>query len=177
MYIWTGIDVDGQLRGIKDAARTAEEELGMKPSCFTLPMHISLKIPFFVSDDVAPRVISELENRLLSAKRFEIDVDGIRDEGNIIWIRMTPSKELDELTDDIVALTSRRFDVEPHEYDCDRLYHTTLFMDADRTKMQEALTRVKHIALPKRIAADRFIIGTSESGELGSFKVIRTLEV
>ena len=52
MFIWTGIDVDEQLAGIRDRVRQLEKEQGVTNSNLTLPFHISLKILIFVRKSI-----------------------------------------------------------------------------------------------------------------------------
>ena len=55
MYIWTGADVDSQLGEIKELTKRAEGELGFVHSNFTLPLHVSLKMSFYVDDKTNDR--------------------------------------------------------------------------------------------------------------------------
>ena len=60
MFIWVGIDVDSQLKEIKECTQTVENELRFKYSNFKLPLHISLKISFEVTDDMFENVIEDI---------------------------------------------------------------------------------------------------------------------
>lgn len=177
MYIWCGIDVDGQLSDVKRCASEAERELGLEPSCFTLPMHISLKMPFFAEDERACEMIGAVEAFFCGCEAFEIEVGGVADEGNIIWIRMLNNDRLDGIHDELCGMLVERYGIGLHEYDSDYKFHTTLFMSEDTSGMREAYTRVEKIALPARLIASKFIIGVSEDGALGSYKVIKRIAV
>lgn len=48
MYVWIGIDMDNQLQEIKKKAIIIDNNMNFKNSCFTLPLHISLKTAFKV---------------------------------------------------------------------------------------------------------------------------------
>ncbi len=61
MYIWVGIDVDGQLRDVRECAAAVERRIGAEHSCYTLPMHVSMKMSFPMGEDMAAAVISDLE--------------------------------------------------------------------------------------------------------------------
>ena len=63
-----------------------------------------------------------------------------------------------------------------HEYDLDFMFHTTLFMDDDTEKVAKAYEKVKDISVPDKLVASRFVIGTSESGDLGTYKIHKTIE-
>ena len=177
MYIWVGADVDGQLSEIKEIARKAEGEIGPSHSNFTLPLHISLKMSFCVDDDVSGEVIDTLTELYFSFRRFNVTVKGIEHFGNIVWIRMGESEELNLIHDRLNGMLSEKYGVGLHPYDCDYMFHTTLFMDDDEEKVGAAYLRVKDAPLPEKLTIDKLVIGTSQSGDLGTYKVIRSCEL
>ena len=61
MYIWTGIDMDDQLAGIREQVRQLEREQGVTNSNLTLPFHISLKMFFEMDEARAAEVADTLE--------------------------------------------------------------------------------------------------------------------
>lgn len=175
MYIWVGIDVDRQLSRVRERAEAIETESGFGTSCYTLPMHISLKMSFCVSEDTAGTVIEELERYFAAQRPFTVRVRGLENEGPIVWIRMERSAELDALHDELNDMLLSRYGVALHEYDTDYKYHTTLFMDGDGRKLREACERMRNLQLPETLMASRFVIGTSESGALGTYSVLKTV--
>ena len=86
MNIWIGIDVDDFFNEIKFKALEIEKKLKFDSSCFTLPMHISLKISFEVSSEIYCDVISDIINYYKTINPFIVYIDNIRNEGNIAWI-------------------------------------------------------------------------------------------
>ena len=177
MYIWVGADVDGQISIIKEITRKAEGEIGFAHSNFTLPLHISLKMSFRVDDEVSGEVTDSIAKLFNSFGRFEVTVKGIEHFGNIVWIRMGESEELNLIHDRLNGMLSEKYGVGLHPYDCDYMFHTTLFMDDDEEKVGAAYLRVKDAPLPEKLTIDKLVIGTSQSGGLGTYKVIKTYEL
>lgn len=175
MYIWLGINVDGQLGGIKEKAKEIDKELAFTNSCFTLPLHISLKMSFAVDGAKFPEIAADIENYYSSVEPFEIDVRGIENEQVIVWIRMHECERLNEIHDALNDLLLKKYGIGLHEYDTDYKFHTTLFMDSDGEKINAAFERVKDTPIPKRLVADRFVIGTSQSGALGTYSVYKEI--
>ena len=69
------------------------------------------------------------------------------------------------------------FDVKPHEYDLDFKFHTTLFIDGDKDKINTAYQKIKHIDIPKNFKVTKFLIGESLTGEIGSYAVTHSIEI
>lgn len=175
MYIWVGIDVDSQLCEMRERAAAVERKLGMEISCYTLPMHISLKMSFAADAADAKAIIGDLERYFASQKPFEIPVRGIEREGAIVWIRMCQAPELDRVHDELNAMLSERYGIGLHEYDMDYKFHTTLFMGGDEARLADAASRVADVYLPEKLVASRFVIGTSNTGALGTYSVYKTV--
>lgn len=62
MYIFLGIDVDNQFAEIKNKASIIDKNIGFQNSCFTLPMHISLKASFKIDSSNFDSVLKEVIN-------------------------------------------------------------------------------------------------------------------
>lgn len=174
MYIWVGIDVDGQLTDVRERAAAVERRIGAEHSCYTLPMHVSLKMSFAVGDEAAA-VISDLERYFAAQKPFTMRVRGIECEGPIVWIRMERSAKLDLLHDELNSMLLERYGVGLHEYDTDYKFHTTLYMGNSEDRVRTAYESLLDIPLPKALTASRFVIGTSADGALGTYSVIKTI--
>lgn len=173
MYIWLGINVSDQLREVEEKAREIEDRLGFANSNFTLPLHISLKISFPVQDERFDQVVRTVEEYYSSLSRFEIKVRGIENEGTIAWIRMERNPVLDRVHDDLNRILLEKYNVPLHEYDMDYKYHTTLFMDSDQSKIASAAAQMDGIPLPKVLTASRLLIGHSQTGALGTYRIYR----
>ena len=177
MFVWIGIDVDSQYGEIKDLAKNIDREMNFKHSCFTLPMHISLKISFKIAENEYEDIKNTIFSVFEGQKPFEIPVKAIEDEGNICWIRMQENDCLNELSAQINQILKKKHNISLHEYDLDFKFHTSLFLDDDCDKVHMAFERIKTAQLPKTLIAKRFVIGTSESGKLGTYKVVETFEI
>lgn len=175
MYIFLAIDVDNQFPEIKNRAKLIDKSIGFENSCFTLPLHISLKASFKIANSIFDSLIEEIINYYLSIKPFKIDVNKLEMFDNIMWIRMNRNEELDRVHDDLNRILLEKYNILLHEYDLDYKYHTTLFMDNNRDNINKAYNMIMGIELPQSIIANHFIIGVSETGELGSYRVYRKI--
>lgn len=172
MYVWIGIDVDSQLFEIKEKVRKIEGEKGFENSVFTLPFHISLKISFSLENDLFDDVKTDIINIFDEFEPFCINVYGVELENNICWIRMERNPSLDGLHDRLNAVLLEKYGVPLHEYDMDYKFHTTLFMDDDINKVRNSYSELGEVYVPNKLMANKFVIGTSESGALGTYKVV-----
>ena len=175
MFIWVGIDVDSQLKEIKERAKVIENELIFKHSNFTLPLHISLKISFEVEENIFQDVIEDIREVYNQTAPFEIKTKAIIHENNIAWIRMEENPTLMELSRKINNQMLTKYNVPLHEYDLDGKFHTTLFMDEDCQKVKQAYTKIQPIQVPAQLTAERFLIGISASGRLGTYSVYKAI--
>ena len=175
MFIWVGIDVDSQLNEIKEGTKTVENELNFKHSNFTLPLHISLKISFEVEENIFQNVIEDILEVYSQTKPFEIRTKAISCENNISWIRMEDNQMLLDLSKNINSLMLTKYNIPLHEYDTDYKFHTTLFMDDDCEKVKQAYMKIQHMKIPKHLMAERFLIGVSASGRLGTYSVYKAI--
>ena len=174
-YIWLGLDVDAPLGHIWEPLRTLEEQLDI--ACpLSLPFHISLKMSFPVAESRAEALVEIVEAYFRSQKPFDIEVAGVECHETIVWIRMKENAELSRIHDELNEMLSDRFGVALHEYDRDYLFHTTLCIDEDMTKVQAAYEALKDMTLPATLPVRRFLIGASPDGSLGSYRVIRQVE-
>lgn len=108
MYIFLGINVDDQLLEVKNKAKLIDKNIDFTNSCFTLPLHISLKASFKVGYSNFDNVIADVINYYLSIRPFKIDIYQLEMYDNIIWIRMSRSEELDKVHDDLNKIFIRK---------------------------------------------------------------------
>ena len=177
MYIWTAIDINTQLKSILPKAKEIEQKLGFKNSAFTLPFHISLKISFFVDDNKHLAVINTLNDYYKTLLPFFVEIDGIEIENNIVWIKMKQNKILDKIHSDIDQLLLKNHGITQHAFDLDFKFHTTLFLDDDKNKILTAFNLIKDVDLPLFVNANRFIIGWSPTGKIGTYSVISSIDL
>lgn len=173
MYVWTAIDVDSQLKEIKDLGLLVSSNLGVESPNFTLPLHISLKISFKVNDDIYAQVIDRLCEYFKRSSPATIDIDGIEQENDVVWMRIKESPYLSRLHNDLDRLLLDEYGILQHPYDLDFKFHVTLFMHQNSALTQKTYGKLKNIPLPSSLTADQFIIGTSPSGLPGTYSVIK----
>ncbi len=175
MYIWTAIDVDDQLKEIR--SQTQNISVGFDNPALTLPFHISLKISFCVDDAISPHVIETLLDYFKTLKPFWVDVDGIETENNIVWIRIKENDALCQLHNDLDLILMEKHNVPRHAFDLDFKFHTTLFWGLETEKITQTYTRIKNAPVPKTLAADKLIIGASQSGKVGTYRVTHNIAI
>lgn len=86
---------------------------------------------------------------------------------------MSRNEELDKVHDDLNKILLEKYNIGLHEYDLDYKYHTTLFMDNNTNNIKDTYNLINKIELPQSILANQFIIGVSETGELGSYSIYK----
>lgn len=175
MYFWVGIIVDEELSALREKAEKVEREVGISLSCFTLPLHVSLKISFKVDEEKSAQILENICELYENLEPFELKVKGIENEGNIVWLRYEENPLLSNLKTKMNEALKERFGIGLHEYDKDFIFHTTLFM-GDEEKNTLAFEKVKGFSLPTKVKANRFAIGFSENGELGTFKILKEVK-
>ena len=75
----------------------------------------------------------------------------------------------------VILTVLEKYNIPLHEYDLDYKFHTTLFMDDDWEKVKQAYRKIRHMKLPARLTAERFVIGVSASGALGTYRIYKTI--
>lgn len=173
MYVWTAIDVDEPLKKLKSKVAYVTEKAGVPNTALTLPLHISLRISFWLDDSLFWEAVNRISEYYQTLSAFHVRVQGIEQKGNIVWIKIEENKELDKIHKDLVGIFLKEYGVQPHAYDQAFLYHATLWMGEDAAKAEEAYSDLRQEELPDRLAAKKFVIGCSESGTAGEFRVIR----
>ena len=177
MYIWTAIDIDDQLCELRALAESIEKEIGFEHSAFTLPSHISLKISFFVEDEVYPRVIETLLDYYKTVKPFFVDAECIEIENNIVWLRMNETPILNQIHNDLDRILLEKHEIMPHPFDLNFKFHSTLFLDSDKEKIEMAYNRIQDAKFPLSLCANKLIIGASTSGKIGTYGVTHTIDL
>lgn len=176
MYIWGAIDVENQLTEQKEKAVLIEKDISfLQSNICSLPLHISLKISSDVPEKYEDYVRKEILELFQSTKPFYVEIDKIELNKSIVWIKMKENEELKKLHNDLCYIFTK-CNVALHEYDSSFIYHSTLFLDSDENKIKEAFERIKSIELPTKLVANKFIIGSSHNGEVGTYKVDSIVE-
>lgn len=175
MYIWFGIDVNEQLLPLREGIAKVEELVPPTHSGLTLPLHISLKISFYAPVDVIEAIKARVLDYYKSLTPFLIETASIQREDGIIWLRYQPHPDLIAAQTKLNQILLDEFGVPQHPYDLDFKFHTTLFMDSDPDKLDKAAEHLLPLPYPARVIANRFCIGVSDDGSLGTYSVVETV--
>ena len=173
-FIWLGINVDEQLSFLWEPLKAIEQQVEVSTP-LSLPFHISLKISFPVDSSRAEELAEAVEAYYRHLSPFTIPVKGIEHHDNIVWIRMAENETLNRIHNELNDLLQEKFGVGLHEYDRDYLFHTTLFMDEDSAKMEAAYQAIKDVPMPAVLEGREFLIGCSDSGEIGTYRVVKRI--
>ena len=172
MFIWTAILIEPQLLNQKKRLLEVERQVDFKnPVASTLPLHISLKISSEVPKQTELSLRKDIENLFKTIKPFDIELDKIEHNETIVWIKIKNNNNLINLHDKICSLFNKKYSILLHEFDKSFIFHTTLIMDKDSKKVEEAFNELKNMELPKVVHVDRFVIGASMSGIAGTYFV------
>ena len=177
MFVWVGINIEEQLKETRRAVDGVFEKIDISNVTCQLPLHISLKISFEIENELFDSVLNDIVSIYREQKPFEIEIKGIEKHENIMWIRMYSNEDLEALATSLNIMLKEKYNIPLHEYDLDFIFHTTLFMDDDAEKINAAHTLLGNLALPKNLIANTFVIGTSETGKNGTYRVYKTVEV
>lgn len=173
MYIWTAIDLDSQLTSLRGQAKAATDASAAPNHALTLPLHVSLRISFFIHDAQAPSCMDAIERILRSTAAFPMAAQQIELQGDtVVWLGITPSDALTRLHETLIRHMQEAFGVPPHPFDLNFRYHASLFIGGNASA---AFSRVKDAPIPSSLTAGHFVIGTSETGRPGTYRVVREI--
>ena len=177
MYIWVGINVEEQLKEVRGAVDGVFEKIDISNVTCQLPLHISLKISFEIENSLFKNVLNDIIAVYNAQGSFEIKVKGIEKHENIEWIRMYSNERVESLATKLNMMLKEKYGIPLHEYDLDFIFHTTLFMDDDADKINAAHNLLGNLELPKTLVANTFVIGKSETGKNGTYRVYKTINI
>lgn len=175
MYIWVAINVDSQFAEVKERASMAEKQVGFRNTNVNLPLHVSLKISFSVEDKIYLNVVDRISDYYSRLSPFDIEVAGMEKNGGILWIKMKENHTLKKIHIEMDDLLKAEYGVGLHEYDLAYQFHTTIFMEEDKNIIDKAYELMKDVSLPPKLSADTFVVGISESGKIGTYRVYKTV--
>lgn len=175
MYIWIGCKLPEEFeREIRARCRPLGEELGLDMSGFSLLQHISLKISFDAGDGYG-EILDYLESLLKKEKRFYVNPAAIEAMGNILWLSFRENGTLRRLHNVLDKELKNRFAIPQHLFDKAFAFHSTLFL-GEPEKVSRAMTVLENFALPSKLSVDTFLLGVSENGKNGTYRVVRWLD-
>lgn len=174
MYIWIGCklpeDFSDELRA---KCLPLGEALGLDMVSFSLPQHISLKISFEATQDPAV-ILDALEAMLKQEKAFSVALGGLEIMGNILWLTFGENDTLQRLHRLLDQRLLNEFGVRQHDFDKAFAFHSTLFF-GQPAALRQALSALRPLKLPRELAVDTFLLGVSESGAAGTYRVVRQI--
>lgn len=176
MYIWIGCRLPAEFeRTLRSRCLELNRDIGLDTVAFSLPQHISLKISF-EAGAAAPDILDAVEALLRDEKPFYVNPYAIETAGNILWLTFQENDTLRKLHHLLDRTLEHNFGIPQHPFDKDFLFHSTLFLgEPERlARMQAGLSG---FALPPELVVDTFLLGLSETGEAGSFRVVRQIKV
>ena len=174
MFIWIGCKLPEDFEfAIREKCRLLGEELGLELSGFSLPQHISLKISFEAGENYG-EILDFLEQMLRKEKKFYVNPNAAERMGDILWLSFRENDTLQRLHNALDKELNSRFAIPQHLFDKVFAFHTTLFM-GDPEKLERAFGYLREMAIPEELAVDTFLLGLSESGKSGTYRVVRTI--
>jgi hypothetical protein len=177
MFIWLGINIEDQLPELKRRKAEIEGMLGITDTVVNLPLHVSLRISSQVPEEISHSLISAILEFYEKLSPVELFTDGIEREGNIIWLRFKANDEINSVHHRLCALMNEQFAIPLHSFDLEFKYHTTLFLGISEDELSAAYDMVRFTDIPKYVILNHPVIGVSESGLAGTYRIIHTVEV
>jgi len=172
MYIWIGCKLPEDFETeIRSYCLERNRSLGLDTTAFLLPQHISLKISF--SSDQPEVVLEDLERFLSAQSPFTVQIKGAERAGNILWVPIAENAGLQRLHAQLDARLEQRFQIPQHEFDKCFLFHSTLFIDPDGEKLAQMEKILAEYPVERELLVDTFLIGLSETGKPGTYRVVR----
>lgn len=174
MFLWMAADLGNALGAIRERALAENRQWGLSEVAFTLPAHISLKISFSVPQEKSEPLQREAEAIFREIPSFSVRVKGLQQAPGVLWIAMEENEALRWLHEKMVGL-ARKYGAEPHPFDGDFRYHSTLFLSQEAEKLAQMAAALQDAPLPEQIAVRAFLIGGSETGKAGEYRVFRRI--
>ena len=177
MYIWVAIDVNEQVRELREITEHYVKDFGLSSPTLTLPFHISLKISFNIPDDRINEVVRDIVELCKSWNPFSFSVKEIEQNGSIVWITMQESNELAYIHNKLDEMLLKKYGVVQHIFDKAFIFHTSLLMMDDEKQARQAFDTIKNISIPKTLIAKKIIIGSSIEGKPGTYSVNKEIDI
>ena len=176
MYVWIGCKLPESFETeIRSLCLKQNEALGLDTVAFSLPQHISLKISF---ETAAYEAVLEALTAFLSKQQpFSVRVGNPSQNGNILWLPAEENSVLRQLHDRLDTLLQDRFDIPQHAFDKAFLFHSTLFIDESVEKISKMSEYLQDRSIARVLAVDTFLLGISETGKAGTYRVVRQIQV
>ena len=176
MYIWIGCklpeDFEQELRA---CCILHNEQIGLDMAAFSLPQHISLKISFETQQPES--ILGDLAAFLQGQESFSVHMQNPEQAGKILWLPVAENPDLKRLHRQLDQRLEEKFGIVQHPFDKAFLFHSTLFMDDDPPKIAKMRQLLEKDPMERELAVDTFLLGLSETGKPGTYRVVRQIKV
>ena len=175
MYIWIGCKLPEEFeQEIRNHCLALNEKIGLDTVAFTLPQHISLKISFAVEQPTL--ILEELSAFLGQQSAFAVRMKNPERAGNILWLPVEENECLKRLHEELDIRLKAQFGVVQHPFDQAFLFHSTLFIDEDVSKITRMEKMLANTSWEREVWVDTFLLGISETGKPGTYRVIKQIK-
>ncbi len=176
MYIWIGCRLPQQFEEESRAACLEHNQaIGLDPVAFSLPQHISLKISF--ETEKPDEILEDLTHFLSHRRPFEVELEEIEHFGSILWMTVGENKTLARLHEALDERLKSRFGIPQHWFDTCFQFHSTLFLDQDEKKLARMREALRDFSFQRKLKVDSVLLGVSETGKSGSYRVVREIHL
>lgn len=176
MFVWIGCKLPENFeQELRSLCLSQNERLGLDTVAFSLPQHISLKISFETEQPEA--VLEALAAWLGEQKPFSVRVQNPEQAGKILWLPVAENPNLKRLHEGLDRCLEEKYGVAQHPFDKAFLFHSTLFMDEDVDKLAAMRRLLADYPMERELQVDTFLLGLSETGKAGSYRVVRQIKV
>ena len=94
-----------------------------------------------------------------------------------MWLPAEENSVLRQLHDRLDTLLEDHFDIPQHAFDKAFLFHSTLFIDESVEKISKMSEYLQDCSIARVLAVDTFLLGISETGKAGTYRVVRQVQV
>lgn len=177
MVLWLSVSVDEYFKYLKEKVDQIKEKLNFEFGLDNLPYHISLKITFECPKDKEDEIIGEIENYFKTLKSFDLKPKDIEIENNIVWIRYFENDYISNVSKNLNKMLNEKFNIPYHPFDLNFIFHTTLFMLDNSEIVKQGYELIKNTELPEKVHVNKYMIGFSLTGEIGTYKVLKEIVI
>ena len=176
MYIWTGCKLPEDFEAsIRKRCLELNRDVGLDTVAFDLPQHVSLKISF--PSEQYEEIIEYLECFLSKQSPFSLRIQKPEQAGGILWMPVEENRHLRQLHDQLDLKLEQQFGIPQHAFDKCFLFHSTLFVDPDTDRIAKMLQLLKDYPTERELQVDTFLLGLSETGKAGEYRVVKEIKV
>ena len=173
MYVWLAIDINDQLKNIRDKIAKISNKLNVDNLALTLPLHVSLLISFPIDDLIFESIVKRIGEYYSNLAQFTLKTRKIAKCDNIVWLLIKGNRKLKKIHSDLLRLLQKEYRIHPTDMDLKFLFHSTLFMNNDKSKVDDVYNCLKNEAIPNKLLANKLLIGCSKTGRAGDFEIVK----